>query len=102
MADERGPENLGDILSRLFTSRGWGRHNERARLEAAWTEVVDESMRGQTRVLALRRSVLEIEVRNGVLLQELAQFHKRRLLTEIRKKLPGTAVTDLKFKAGTW
>jgi hypothetical protein len=53
-------------------------------------------------VLSLRRGVLEVEVRNGVLVQELAQFHKRKLLGELRKKLPGQTLTDLKFKAGAW
>ena len=33
--DNRGPENLADILGRLFTSRGWGRQNDRLRLEPA-------------------------------------------------------------------
>jgi predicted nucleic acid-binding Zn ribbon protein len=102
MASESGPENLGDILGKLFTARGWGRQTERVRLETAWADTVDANMRPDTRVLSLKRGVLEIEVRTGVLLQELAQFHKRRLLTELRKKLTGTAVTDLKFKSGTW
>ena len=31
----KGPENLADILGRLFTSRGWGRKNDRLRLEYA-------------------------------------------------------------------
>jgi hypothetical protein len=57
---------------------------------------------GQTRVLSLRRGILEVEVRNGVLVQELTQFHKRKLLGELRKKLPGQTLTDLKFKAGAW
>lgn len=98
---EKGPENLGDVLGRLFTARGWGRLSERSRLEAAWAEVAAE-WPGQTRVLSLRRGVLEVEVRIGVLVQELAQFHKRKLLGELRKKLPGQTLTDLKFRAGAW
>ncbi|MCU0702698.1 MAG: DUF721 domain-containing protein [Fimbriiglobus sp.] len=98
---EKGPENIGDVLGRLFTARGWGRLSERSRLEEAWAEVAAE-WPGQTRVLALRRGVLEVEVRNGVLVQELAQFHKRKLLGELRKRMPGQTLTDLKFKAGAW
>lgn len=98
---EKGPENLGDVLGRLFTARGWGRLSERSRLENVWVEVTAE-WPGQTRVLSLRRGVLEVEVRNGVLVQELAQFHKRKLLGELRKRLPGQTLTDLKFKAGVW
>ena len=31
--DHKGPESLGEILSRLFTARGWGRRQDRLRLE---------------------------------------------------------------------
>lgn len=97
-----GPENLSDILAKLFTARGWGRKSERVRLETAWAETVGPVMQADTRVTAMRRGVIEVEVKNGVLLQELAQFHKRRLLTDLRTRLPGTAVTDIKFRVGTW
>ena len=50
----------------------------------------------------LRRNILEVEVDNGVLLQELAHYHKRRLLEQLRGRLPGTAVNDLRLRAGTW
>lgn len=103
MANENtGPENLSDILAKLFTARGWGRKSERVRLETAWAETIGPEWQAETRVVAMRRGVVEVEVKNGVLLQELAQFHKRRLLTDLRTRLPGTAVTDIKFRAGTW
>ena len=41
-------------------------------------------------------------VANAVLLQELVHFHKRRLLEQVRRRLPGTTLTDLRFRAGTW
>ena len=37
---------------------------------------------------------------NAVLLQELTHFHKRRLLEQLRQRLPGTPITDLRFRAG--
>ena len=98
----KGPENLGEILSRLFTARGWGRRQGRLHLERAWAEVSREvAPEGQTRVGALRRGVLEVEVGNAVLLQELSHFHKRRLLEALRRRLPDTPLTDLRFRAGT-
>jgi predicted nucleic acid-binding Zn ribbon protein len=102
MPDGSGPENLADVLARLFTSRGWGRKSERVRLETAWAEAAGPQAAADTRVGAFRRGVLEIEVRNGVQLQELAQFHKRRLLAALRAALPGVTLTDLKFRAGAW
>ena len=44
--------------------------------------------------------MLEVTVANAVLLQELAHFHKRRLLEALRRRLPGTTITDLRFRAG--
>ena len=97
---ERGPENLGEILARLFTARGWGRRQGRLHLEKAWAEAAGPDFAARTRVAALRRGVLEVVVGNAVLLQELASFHKRRLLEELRRRLPNTPVTDLRFRAG--
>ena len=100
--DNRGPEKLADVLGRLFTSRGWGRKNERQRLEAAWAEVAGEEIAKNARVLGMKRGVLEIDVRNAVLMSELAQYHKRGLLAKLRKALPGVTLTDIKFRAGAW
>jgi len=98
--NEKGPELLGEVLSRLFTARGWGRKQDRLRLEQAWAEAIGADRAGQTRVAGLRRGVLEIEVGNGVLLQELTHFHKRKLLELLRTILPNVTVTDLRFRAG--
>jgi hypothetical protein len=98
--NEKGPELLGEVLSRLFTARGWGRKQERLRLEQAWAEAIGADRAGQTRVAGLHRGVLEIEVGNGVLLQELTHYHKRKLLELLRTKLPSVTVTDLRFRAG--
>ncbi len=99
---ETGPEPLKEILSQLFTTRGWGRRQGRLHLEKAWAAAVGSEQAAQSRVAGLRRGILEVEVNNGVLLQELAQYHKRRLLEKLRASLAGTTITDLRFKAGTW
>src|SRR5262249_49977774 len=95
-----GPERLSEILSRLFTARGWGRKQERLRLEQAWVEAAGADVGRQTRIGALRRGVLEIEVGSAVLMQELAQFHKRKLLGLLQRKLTGVPLKDLRFRAG--
>ena len=97
---ESGPEPLSEIISRLFIARGWGRRQDRLRLERAWADVAGASINRQTRVGALKRGVLEIEVGNGALLQELVSFHKRGLLAKMKEKLPGVPLKDLKFRAG--
>jgi hypothetical protein len=99
-APRKGPELLSEVLSRLFTARGWGRRQDRLRLEQAWAEAIGTDGTRQTRVAALRRGVLEIEVGSAVLLQELTHYHKRKLLEQIRKRLPGVTVMDLRFRTG--
>jgi predicted nucleic acid-binding Zn ribbon protein len=96
----RGPERLGEILSRLFAARGWGRRQGRLHLEKAWIEAAGPEFAAHTRPGVLRRGVLEVIVGNAVLLQELAHFHKRRLLEQLRRQLPDTPLTDLRFRAG--
>jgi predicted nucleic acid-binding Zn ribbon protein len=99
---ESGPENLGDILGRLFTARGWGRKSAREKLEQAWAEVAGPEVAPFTRVLVVRRGVLEVEVKTGVLMQELAQFHKRRLVKGLNQVLPEITIKDVRFRAGIW
>lgn len=102
MEGGNGPEALGDVLGRLFVARGWGRLRERLKLEAAWQAAAGDAIAGQTRVSRIRRGVLEVEVRSTVLLAELAQFHKRTILKKLRETVPNQAISDLKFRAGSW
>ena len=100
--DNKGPENLSDILGRLFTSRGWGRKNDRLRLESAWATAAGEALLKDTAVLGMKRGVLEVAVRNATLMSELTNFHKRGLLSKLRAAMPGVTLTDLKFRAAAW
>ncbi len=102
MAEDSGPEPLGEILSKLFSSRGWGRRQERINLERAWEEAIGPEFATQTRVAGLRRKILEVQVKGAVLLQELSQFHRRKILEKLKQKLGAHAITDVKFKAGNW
>src|SRR4051812_23713611 len=99
---EPDPEPLKEILARLFTARGWGRRQGRLHLERAWAAAVGPEHAPHTRVLGLRRGLFEIEVDSAVLLQELSHYHKRRLLQALRDRLPGEALKDLRFRAGSW
>jgi predicted nucleic acid-binding Zn ribbon protein len=99
---DKGPEILSEILGRLFTARGWGRRQGRLHLERAWAEAAGPEFARHTRVVALRRGVLEVEVASAVLLQELSHFHKKRLLQVLRGRLSDTTLNDLRFRAGAW
>jgi hypothetical protein len=96
------PEPIKEILARLFTARGWGRRQARLHLERAWSAIVPPEYAADTRVLGLKRGILEVEVNSAALLQELAHFHKRRLLEALRDQLPGQPLKELRFRAGSW
>lgn len=97
-----GTESLGEILAQLIAARGWGRRQARLHLEQAWAAALGPEQLAHTRVLALRRGVLEVEVNSPVLLQELASYHKRKLLAKLRECLPNQTLTDVRFKTGTF
>jgi hypothetical protein len=99
---DEGPELLKEILSRIFVARGWGRKQERLRLEQAWAECVAACGLApeRTRVNGVRRGVLEVLVDNAVMLQEMTHFYKRKLLEMIRGRITGTTINDLRFRAG--
>ena len=97
---EKGPEKIGDILGRLFVAKGWGRKQERLKLEKSWAEAAGEEYAAHTRVLVLKKGVLEVSVDSSVLLQELSQYQKRPILAKLRKLLPALVLTDLRFKYG--
>ncbi|HKB04712.1 MAG TPA: DUF721 domain-containing protein [Gemmataceae bacterium] len=100
--EPRGPEPLSEVLSRLFAARGWGRQQDRLRLERAWAEAVGPDYAPVTRVAGFRRNILEVEVKGAIPLQELSQFHKRKVLERLRTALAGTTIADLRFRAASW
>jgi predicted nucleic acid-binding Zn ribbon protein len=97
-----GPERIGEILSRLFTARGWGRRSARLQLEKAWSDAVGAKHQSHTRVLQVRKGVLEVEVDSAIVMQELSSFHKRRLLDKLKRALPNTELKELRFRSGAW
>jgi predicted nucleic acid-binding Zn ribbon protein len=99
---EPGPEPIKEVLARLFTSRGWGRRSARLHLERAWTEAVGAEYETHTRVLGLKRGILDVEVDSAILVQELTHYHKRRLVTVLRARLPGQTIKDVRFRVGNF
>ena len=96
------PEPIKEILARLFTARGWGRRQARLHLERAWSAAAGAEYDANTRVLALKRGILEVEVSSAILVQEIAHYHKRRILQALRQRLPDQPIKDLRLRVGTF
>jgi hypothetical protein len=99
---DNGPERIGEVLARLFMARGWGEKRKRAALEDAWFKAAESILGSAARVAtkpgSLRKSVLEIHVRDSVLMHEITQFHKRPLLARLRELLPGEKIGELRVR----
>lgn len=96
----QGPRPLKDVLNALVAARGLGRLRTRAELEAAWASAVGEPAARQTRLGAVRRGVLSVDVAHPALLEELAAFHKPTILAALRQTEPGAAIRDIRFRIG--
>jgi predicted nucleic acid-binding Zn ribbon protein len=99
MTQGRGqtPERLSQAVTELIALRGWAQVQGRARLDAAWKAAAGASIAAGTKVLGIRRSVLQVAVGNSPLLSELATWHKPSLLAALARECPELKVRDLKF-----
>jgi predicted nucleic acid-binding Zn ribbon protein len=99
MAHGRGqaPERLSQAVTDLIALRGWAQVQGHARLNEAWKAAAGASVAAATRVLGIRRSVLQVAVGNSPLLSELSAFHKASLLAALARECPELKVRDLKF-----
>jgi hypothetical protein len=96
----RGPRGLSEILSELFTARGYGRLTALGELEDAWNGAVGEPHCRQTRLGDIRRGVVTVTVAHPTLLEELAAFRKPELLAALRGCAPGAKIQDIRFRVG--
>lgn len=96
----RGPKALGEILSDLYTLRGYAQLQASGELEEAWNEAVGEADREHTQVGQIRRGVLNVTVAHPSLLEELAAFRKAELLATLQQRLPDAGVQDIRFRIG--
>src|SRR5690606_5051199 len=65
------PQPLGDVLSHLFTLRGYGRTGTQRQLGDIWRTLAGEQIADRTRVLGIKAGVLQIGVAGSAQLQEL-------------------------------
>ena len=95
-ADE--PQQLGDVLSQLFTLRGYTRTQTNRQLHDVWQEVAGDMIAERTRVLGIKNGVLQVAVNNSATLQELESFHKYSLCERLVSEYQDLSITDIKFR----
>jgi predicted nucleic acid-binding Zn ribbon protein len=93
----RGPQKASDIVAQLMAARGYARVQSVAVTRDAWNAAAGEKMSTHTSPGGLKRGVLEVLVRNSVVLQELT-FQKKKILKKLVAALPDAKIEDLKFR----
>jgi predicted nucleic acid-binding Zn ribbon protein len=91
------PDRLSQAVTDLIALRGWARVRGNAQLAEAWESVAGASVASGTRVVGIRRGVLQVAVGNSPLLSELAAYQKMNLLEAFTRDHPELKIRDLKF-----
>jgi hypothetical protein len=98
MKRSSGPETLGKALAEWVALRGPVRPRGDAQLAGIWRAVVGPRIAAATKVLGVKRGVLQVGVTNSPLLSELVSFHKESLLAALARDHAHLAIRDLKFR----
>ena len=97
MGSAVGPQHLSQALSELIALKGLARVRGVAQLERIWNELAGTKIAGNTKVLGIKRGILQIGVTNAALLEEIVSFHKTSLLQSLRERHSDLRIRDLKF-----
>ena len=92
------PTPLSSVLSELIAKKGIARVQGNAQLVGIWKSVAGERISSRTKVLGLKRGMLEVGVDNSALMNELASFQKTALLYKLQKEHSEQKINDLRFK----
>ena len=99
MAGNR-PKKMADVMSELLTRRGYARTQAHVSYDEAWQQAAGELLAKHSRVVQVKRGVMEITVAHSALGQELT-FQKRAILKQLAKLLPEERIVDLRTRVGT-
>ena len=96
----RQPKPLKNVLAQLITTRGYGQKQAHEQLQAVWAAIVGEPLAGMSQACRVNGGKVEVVVANSVAHQELT-FQRGRLVGELRQRLPGSRIRDIRLRVGT-
>lgn len=95
----RAPRHIADVVGSLMARRGYAQVKTVSDCTEAWKKAVGPKLVEHSRAGNVRRNVLEVVVRNSVVMQELA-FQKKQLIKQLAKLVPQQKIRDLRFRIG--
>ena len=90
---------IGDLVAPALRELGVPSARLSRRIREAWTRAADPAWREETVPLRLVGGVLVVGVRSAALRQEIAQFHRERLLSVMKAALPDVSLVAIRFTA---
>jgi len=90
---------VADLIAGVVKQAGVGENTPLAKLRKAWVRVVGRSMAEGSRVVRVEKQTLVVEVDSAALGQELAVYHKARILDCLRDTT-GVRLSDLRCRQG--
>jgi len=98
---QKGVRKIGDVLANVLARRGYGTQQSNQIFEDAWVSAAGKKMAAHSKPVQLTRGVLEILVRDSVILQELT-FQKKQLLRKLSGLTSERQITELRFRVGNF
>jgi len=98
----KGPQRLSNILADLIIQRGYARQVAASAFQNAWRAATEARLHSASRPGNVRRGVLEVTVKNSIVMQELT-FQKRQILKRLNEEIAGDdpSIRDIRFRIGT-
>jgi predicted nucleic acid-binding Zn ribbon protein len=93
--DDRDPQPLGRLASRLATQQGWTGRLRTGRLFGSWAEIVGEEVAEHARPMSLRDGELTVQAASTAWATQL-RLLQRQLLVKIAAGVGNGVVTKLK------
>lgn len=97
----RPAQPIAAVMGQLLAKRGYAQVQAAASCDQAWRSAVGSRFQKDTRPGPVRRGILEITVRNSLILQELT-FVKLDLVRKLATLAPEHKIKDLKFRVGNF
>ena len=98
MRERRGkPRPVGDLLGPALRGLGMPSPRLTQRVLSAWDQVADPAWRGKAEPTQLDGGVLVVGVQSASLREELAQYHRARLLDVLKTALPDLPLVGIRF-----
>ena len=91
------PQAIGDLLGPALRGLGMPSPRLTQRVMTAWKQVADPAWRDKVDPVRLDGGVLVVGVSSSSLREELAQYHRARLLDVLKTALPDLPLVGIRF-----